>query len=192
MVAETLPAVMSAEEFSVWALEPDQRDRRWELVRGRVVEVPPPSWCHGTVCFLIAHVLGEYVFRRGAGLVSTNDTGVLVERDPDTLRGADLLLFLEAPRLADLPQYVSEPPNLVVEVVSPSDRVGRTNLRVSQYLRMGVGLVWLVDPEDRTVSVYHAEEPHQVLCESDVLTGNSVLPEFSCQVADLFRLPGQP
>ena len=163
MVAETLPAVMSAEEFSVWALEPDQRDRPWELVRGRVVEVPPPSLCHGTVCFLIAHVLGEYVFRRGAGLVRTNDTGVL-----------------------------SEPPNLVVEVVSPSDRVGRTNLRVSQYLQMGVGLVWLVDPEDRTVSVYQAEEQHRVLDESDELTGNGVLPELSCQVADLFRLPGQP
>jgi Uma2 family endonuclease len=79
-----------------------------------------------------------------------------------------------------------------VEVISPSDRIGKTALRIGQYLARGVALVWLVDPEDRTVTVYRPNELPRVLDEQDDLNGNGVLPDFSLKVAELFRLPGSP
>jgi Uma2 family endonuclease len=63
--------------------------------------------------------------------------------------------------------------------------------RIDRFLKKGAPLIWIVDPEDRTVAVHQPNELPKVLDESDTLTGNGVLPEFSCKVADLFRLPGQ-
>ena len=52
-------------------------------------------------------------------------------------------------------------------------------------------LVWLVDPESRDVTVYRPGEEPYVLGEQDEITGENVLPEFRCRVADFFRLPGE-
>jgi Uma2 family endonuclease len=122
----------------------------------------------------------------------TNDTGIVVERDPDTLRGADVMLFLRQPRPEDLqPRYVEDVPDLIVEVLSENDRPSQITRRVGQYLRHGVPLVWVIDPDDHTLTAYQLGEIPQVFDEQDQLTGNGVLPDFSCRVADLFTLPGQ-
>lgn len=187
------PGKMTAEEFYAWANRPENAGRWYELDRGEVIEVPPPKHLHGVVCWLISSLLAQYIARRGAGYACTNDTGIVVGRRPDTVRGADIMLFLESKTWDQLGRgYVEDIPNLIVEVLSPDDRPGKTNRRIEQYLRRGVPLVWLIDPEDRIVTVYRPNEFHKVLDETDELTGNGVLPEFSCRVADLFALPGQP
>jgi Uma2 family endonuclease len=183
---------MTAEEFFEWANRPENQDRHLELERGEVVEMPPPGELHGVVCSLIVYLLSRYVFQRGKGYICCNDTGLLIERDPDTLRGPDIMLFNETRRMEELsPKLTEGVPCLVVEVLSPHDRTSKINLRVSQYLKLGVALVWLVDPEVRVVTVYQADKTHQVLDETDDLLGGDVLPEFRCKVADLFAMPGQ-
>jgi Uma2 family endonuclease len=67
----------------------------------------------------------------------------------------------------------------------------KTMTRVEQYLRRGVQLVWVIEPDERIVYVYRPNEFHKILDETEELTGNGVLPDFSCRVADLFALPGQ-
>lgn len=52
--------------------------------------------------------------------------------------------------------------------------------------------MWLIDAEERTATVYRPSEFHKVLDETEELTGNGVLLEFSCRVAEWFALPGQP
>jgi Uma2 family endonuclease len=188
----TGPAKMTAEEFYDWANRPENAGKNYELDSGEVVEVPPPKHIHGVVCWIVSAILGQYVIRRGAGYACTNDTGIIVGRKPDTVRGADLMLFLQSKRWDQLTRgYVEDIPNLIVEVLSPDDRPSRTNRRIEQYLRRGVPLVWLIDAEDRTVTVFRPDEFHKVLDETDTLSGNGVLPDFSCRVADLFTLPGQ-
>jgi Uma2 family endonuclease len=81
-------------------------------------------------------------------------------------------------------------PDLVVEVLSPSDRLGMVMRKVQQYLRAGIAMVWVVDGESRNVTVYRAGREPRVLEENEVLDGEDVLPGFTCAVADLFRLPG--
>jgi Uma2 family endonuclease len=183
---------MTAEEFFEWANRPENVGRWCELYRGEVIDVPPPKHPHGVYCWLASHVLTGYVLRRGSGYLCTNDTGIIVERAPDTVRGADIILFLESKNWDQIkPGYIDDVPNLVVEVLSPNDRPGRTTRRIDQYIRRGIPMVWLIDPEDRLVTVYRPNEFPKVLDETDELTGNGVLPDFSCPVRDLFALPGQ-
>src|SRR5262245_24691409 len=93
---------MTAEEFFDWLQRPENQHRLFELEAGEVVEMPPPGELHGILCGWIAHLLWRYVLQRGQGSVSSNDTGLLVKRDPDTVRGPDLMLFEESRRLDDL------------------------------------------------------------------------------------------
>jgi Uma2 family endonuclease len=188
----TIPTKMTAEEFLEWGNRPENAGRWCELERGEVVDVPPPKHPHGIYCWLATKILTEYIVRRGAGYMCTNDTGIIVQRRPDTVRGADAILFLQTKSREQISTgYIEDVPNLVVEVLSPHDRPGKTNRRIEQYLRRGIPLVWLIDPEERIVTVYRPNEFHKVLDETEELAGNGVLPDFSCRVADLFALPGQ-
>jgi Uma2 family endonuclease len=103
------------------------------------------------------------------------------------------MLFDESRRLDDLSRMFTERvPKLVVEVLSPSDSQGKVNRRIGQYLKRGVPLVWLVDPEVRIVTVYQPGKEFFTLEEADELTGEEVLPGLRLRVGDLFTLPGQP
>jgi Uma2 family endonuclease len=182
--------LMTAEEFFAWASRPENRDKHFELVRGEVKSMPPPGERHGWLCVWIGYLLTTYALRHGGNVIG-NDAGLVVEEKPDTVRGPDLMLFSETRSMEQLnPGFSRKIPQLIVEVLSPSDRAGRVQVRIEQYLARGVSLVWLVDPEDRTVTVYRPGELTQLVEEEDELTGNGVLPDFSLKVADLFRLPG--
>jgi Uma2 family endonuclease len=183
--------LVNAEEFLDWCGRAENAGRHFELVRGEIVEMPPPGDRHGTICSWIAHLLWSFALRRGRGRVNSNDVGLVVERDPDTTRGADILFFDEnVPLAAIASKYPAQLPVLIVEVLSPSDNWTRTQLRIRQYLNLGVPLVWVLDPEMESVTVFRPNELSRLLSDSDVLTGNGVLPDFECKVSELFTLPG--
>ena len=191
MSQATFTLTMNAEEFSDWASQPENTLKQWELVAGEPIEMPPPVELHGTVCWLISFVLGQYLFQRGEGYICTNDTGLIVERDPDTVRGPDLMLFLESRHFEDLQRrYTDRVPTLIVEVLSPTDRFSQILRRVDQYLQHGVPLVWVVDPEDRVVHQFKLRELRKVFTISDTITGDGILPAFSTRVHSFFALPG--
>ena len=87
-------------------------------------------------------------------------------------------------------KFTEHIPTLVVEVYSPSDRPGEYNRRIAQYHARGVPLVWVIYPEERAVSVCRPNEFPKFLDETEELTGNGVLPDFTCRVRDLFTSPG--
>jgi Uma2 family endonuclease len=185
--------LMTAEEFFEWANRPENANRLYELEAGRAVEVPSPGELHGFVCWLVIKLLTAYVGRRGAGYLCTNDTGLVVARGPDTVRGPDVMLYLESKRLDEMSRsFAQDIPALVVEVLSPSDRMSKTLRRVEQYHQRGVPLVWVVEPDARAIHVFRPNEFPRVLDESDDLTGNGVLPEFQHKVSDLFSTHGPP
>jgi Uma2 family endonuclease len=176
--------LITAEEFARMPSPPD--GSRQELIQGVVVTMPPPGGVHGGCCSRIDRRLGAYVESNNLGHVCVNDTGFITERNPDTVRGADVA-FWSRERLAELPSgYVEVLPDLVVEVVSPGDHFNRVQRKLAHYLKSGVPLVWIVDPDDRSVSVYRQREPVQILGEADTLSGGEVVPGFACRVADLF------
>jgi Uma2 family endonuclease len=183
---------LTADEFFAWLLTVEKGNKTFELERGEIVEMPSPGELHGVVCFLIVHLLGKYLFQRGRGYLCTNDTGLLVARDPDTVRGPDIMLFDEIRKLDELSsKFATLIPKLIIEVLSPTDQQTKTNKRISQYLAFGVALVWLVDPVVRSVTVYRADRSHTVHDDTEELTGQDVLPDLQLRVTDLFALPGK-
>ena len=83
------------------------------------------------------------------------------------------------------------PPVLAVEVLSPNDKWGKVMRRVTEFLSRGISVVWLVDPEGQSVTVYRASQLPQVFEGADELSGEPELPGFHCRVADFFYLPGE-
>jgi Uma2 family endonuclease len=186
---------MSAEEFFEWWQLPENADKRWELDRGEVVEMPCQGELHGVVSALVVFHLWNYIFRRGRGYLCCNNTGLIVAREPDTVRGPDIMLFDENRSLEAMSHtFVERVPNLVVEVLSPTDQLTAINRRTSQIVQRGVPLLWLVDPVFRGVTVYRPGQILRVLDETDEITGQDVLPDLHYlhyRVADFFALPGQ-
>ena len=108
---------------------------------------------------------------------------------PGRIRRADVS-FIRVDRLPAEEQraqgYVTIPPDLAVEVVSPNDLVGELDEKVEEYLRAGVQLVWVVRPTARAVQVFRSDRSESWLWAADELSGEDVLPGFRCKVGDLF------
>ncbi len=120
------------------------------------------------------------------GWVASNDTGVILERNPDTMRGPDGAYWSITRQPVAPDGYFEIPPDIVVEVLSPDDRRKDVRAKIKEYLFYGVRLVWLADPEMKIVTVYHGNLRGTELDEADSLDGLDVLPGFTCKVADLF------
>jgi len=192
MTTATATPLMTAEEFLEWVQLPENSNGWFELVEGKVIELPAPTKIHGVVAAKIAFILQLYVYQRRKGYVLSNDSGVILKRDPDTVRGPDVAVYEDATRFSELhPKYGEVPPRLAVEVLSPSDRPGKVSRKVNDYLSNEVDLVWVVSPEDRTVAVYSRVAAFRELCEQDEIDGGEVLPGFRCKIADFFYLPGE-
>jgi Uma2 family endonuclease len=182
---------MTVDEFYEWANRPENEDKFHELDEGQVVELPPPSEVHGVLCSFIAHLLWTYVGQRGKGYVCSNDTGLVLKRKPATVRGPDVMLFDNGPSLGKLSRkFAVRVPKLVVEVLSPRDKMAAVNRRISQFLKRGIPLVWLVDPETCTVTVYRPGKELRVVREGEDLTGEDVLPKLRYRVERLIAFSG--
>ena len=112
------------------------------------------------------------------------------ECDPYTVKGPDVVFHDKICSFGELnPKYAEDVPSLAVEVRSPNDRMSKITRRISQFLKWGVELVWLIDPEDRTLAVYRRDRPAEVLEADEELIGDGILPDFRCLVADFFYIP---
>jgi len=160
-----------------------------ELVRGRIVSMPPPKPRHGQVCNKVGRIVGNYAEDHDLGHVLSNDSGVITERGPDTVRGADIAFYSynRVPRGSLPTSYLAVPPDLVFEVRSPDDRWAAVLSKVAEYLSAGVTVVAVLDPERRTVHVFEGEAPVRIFSEGDELTIPSVLGEFRVAVKRFFE-----
>ena len=117
----------------------------------------------------------------------TGEVGIYTQRDPDRVRGADVV-FVSRERMAGgAPKgFLEEAPDLVAEVMSPTDRWVEVQQKIAEYFATGVDRGWIVEPENRAVSVFvSATESHR-LGEEDELVGEGALAGFSLRVARLF------
>jgi Uma2 family endonuclease len=181
----TAPALLTAEEF---ARRPDPGHPE-ELVKGRIVAMPPPGFRHGRVCAKVTRILGNLAEERDLGHVLSNDAGVVTERGPDSVRGPDVSFyrFERLPKDARPTGYPDIPPDLVFEVLSPDDRWKKVRGKVVEYIEAGVAVVCVLDPERRTLHLYEADLPDRVLSEADELTLPVLLGEFRVAVDRFFE-----
>ncbi len=183
--------LLTVDEYWEFVNRPENADRLFELRRGEVIELSRPKKPHGIVCARITGRLDRYVEERGVGYVECNDAGVVLEEDPGTVVGPDVAFFVDYESFEDVaPKWSEIPPILAVEVLSPSDRHGEVMEKVQDYFRAGVRVVWVADPEVRTVTVFSPDRTHVLLKDNAELTGDPHLPGFACKIGDFFRFPG--
>lgn len=183
-IAKPATELLTADDL----LRLDAQGVRGELIRGELSETMPAGHRHGKILMKLAVRLGAFIEPRKLGTLVASDSGVWLERDPDTVREPDIAFFSaeKIPLDADIPGYAEEVPELVVEVVSPSDRRAAINDKALMWLRYGARLVWVVYPGARAVDVHREGSPVAALTENDALDGLDVLPGFSCPVRDIF------
>jgi Uma2 family endonuclease len=174
---------MTAEEFFDLIIP----DGRAELVRGEVVPMSFPSVKHGVIAARVTARLLSFVEANALGFV-TAETGFILERDPDTVRGPDVS-FISLERLGDqaLPEtFCPFAPDLAVEVISPSQRPKAVREKVRSWFAAGTRQVWLLYPVTRTIYVLSSPTDVQILGPDDTLIGGDLLPGFSCPVGAFF------
>ena len=161
---------------------------RGELVRGVLHETMAAGHRHGKIVVNIVTKLGNFVGPRKLGTLVASDSSVCLERDPDTVREPDVA-FTSAEKIpldAEIDGYAEVVPDLVVEIVSPSDSRRWARARAQMWLGHGAPLVWIVHPDTRTIDVYRPGAATSTLYEEDSLDGHDILPGFTCPVSTIF------
>ena len=148
----------------------------------------PTGYEHGKTVVELAMLLGSFVKSRKLGSLTASDSGVWLERDPDTVREPDLAYFSaeKIPPGVRVEGYADVIPDLVVEIVSPNDSPSEVNDKALMWLSYGVRLVWVVNPSTRSVDVYREGRTVETLTENDSLDGKETLPGFTCAVSEVF------
>jgi Uma2 family endonuclease len=162
---------------------------RYELVKGELIQMSPTGDEHGRVTVRISSPLYFYVEEHNLGVVYAAETGFKLESDPDTVRAPDVAFLSRARRevAGRVDGYWSGAPDLAVEVLSPSDRRGKVDEKVANWLAAGTQVVWVVNPKLRTVTIHQSGADVVTLTELDQLEGGDVVPGFRIAVAKLFE-----
>ncbi|HZL35343.1 MAG TPA: Uma2 family endonuclease [Tepidisphaeraceae bacterium] len=164
----------------------------YELVDGKLVE-RNMGYESSVIAVRIILLLGVFIKERDLGHLATTDAGFrCFKDDPGRVRKPDISFVCKGrlPGERDPKGYCLLVPDLVVEVISPNDRADEVEEKIREYLSAGVPLIWIVHPNTRTVHIHRpSTSPLGVITrlgESDAITGEDVLPGFSCSVAAFF------
>ena len=161
---------------------------RYELIKGELIRMPPPGHIHGRVTMRVAGALYRHIIDNNLGIVYAAETGFLIHQNPDTVRAPDAAFVRQqrVENVGEIEGYWVGAPDLVVEVVSPSDSVGYVEDKVAEWIDAGSRLVWVISPKLRTVTVYRSLTEITTLTEKDTLDGNDVVPGFQMRVSEIF------
>lgn len=170
----------------LWNLPKD--GMRHELVRGELQTMPPSGGEHCIVEIKLAAPLYTHVMTKQLGAVLTGDPGFIIGRNPDTVRAPDIAFVKQEhiPATGVPKKYWPGPPDLAVEVISPSDTLIEVEEKVHDWLEAGTAMVWVVNPRRRTVTVYRTPHQAAILTAADELDGQDVVPGFRIQVSEIF------
>jgi Uma2 family endonuclease len=161
---------------------------------GEEWEERPPERNMGALsselAFRIMWFVGEHVMRHQLGKVFGTDCGYQLPNDAAKKARFPDGSFVPRGRLPDerTPEgNMKLAPDLALEVVSPNDMAYEVEDKRVAYLRAGVRLVWIVYPPTRTFFIFRASGSVDLLTEADTLSGEDVLPGFSCPVSRFFE-----
>ncbi|HEX6045319.1 MAG TPA: Uma2 family endonuclease [Pyrinomonadaceae bacterium] len=181
-MSTTTTHLMTAEDL----LKMPDDGNRHELIKGELLTVSPANDKHGAVTMKLSVLLYNYVTPNNLGVLRAAETGFKLQSNPDTVLAPDIA-FIACERAGTPSQfYRLGPPDLAVEVLSPSDRKGQVERKTALWLELGARAVWNVDPRKRTVEVFHADGNRWLLNEGDELVDDTV-PGFRVAVSKIFE-----
>ncbi len=176
---------ITAEAFLEIANAPENADKRLELVRGVLVEMPPSSFDNSLTGYQLGSLLNVFVMQNGLGYVSGPDGGYRLA--DDHIRQPDAGFVRKTRITAPPPKIFDGAPGLAIEVVSPREDALD---KAIDYLEAGTLAVWAIYGEKRSVRVMHLDTEGKLvvetLTEDDTLSGGDIIPGFTVRVRDIF------
>ena len=174
---------MSVEEFEATSFE-----GRWELIDGEVIEMSPSSDVSSSIGLTIGAILWAHVRPNRLGRLYGADAGFVIFPERPTVRVPDVAFVRadRAPQGEARKHFPRLAPDLVVEVLSPTDRISDVVAKIEKYQKAVLPLIWLVDPEKMIVTVIAAGKATAVLTANDALDGGDIIPGFSVAVSEFF------
>jgi Uma2 family endonuclease len=159
----------------------------YELREGGLIMTSPTGDDHGALQSRLAAALVVQGDRRGLGKTRT-ETGLILQRDPDTLYGPDVMFLASRsyPLRLSPERYWETIPNLVIEIRSKNDTAAELDQKVRDYLAAGVELVWVADPTRQFVTVHRLGAAPTELGVNDTLTADEIISGFRLPLVDLF------
>jgi Uma2 family endonuclease len=164
-------------------------EARFELVRGKIISMPPADGENGALTNKSTTRLSVFVEGHKPGVVFAAETGFIIERNPDTIRASDSA-FIVSERieaLGGVPRgFVPICPHLVAETISPNDLYTDTHEQALEWLEAGTRAVIVIDPRKQHVTVYRSRSDIVVLEGDDLLEFEEVVPGFRLPVITIF------
>jgi len=161
---------------------------RYEIVRGELRKMTPAGNVHGRVAMSFAWRLARHVEENRLGSVYAAETGFKLASNPDTVRAPDAA-FVSRARIEEVGEvegYWPGAPDLAVEVISPGDLYAEVEDKVFDWLEAGTKMVVVVNPRNRSVTVYRSRTDIAVLSEADTLEGGDIVPGFELAVREIY------
>jgi Uma2 family endonuclease len=179
--------LLTAADLAVLPRTLPSGDVKYELNDGRLVVMPPPGDLHARRQAKIISYLDSEGEEKGHGEVR-GEVAIILRRNPDRVVGADaaFLLNKSLPVRKSVEGYLLTIPELVVEVRSKNDSRPEIGAKNDEYFAAGVELIWVIDPEARTVTISRRGQTDEVLQMTETLTCQ-LIPGFAVPVANLFR-----
>lgn len=188
MIATDITAVMTTDDLLSL---PKNGSERW-LIRGRLREKPMTvrNRFHSRIMTRVAKFLDNWLDQQPEprGEILCGEAGVRLRRDPDTTVGIDVVYIppaLAAKESKDT-TLVDGVPVLVVEILSPNDEQSEIDEKTDDYLQAGVALVWVIDPHDRTITIYRKDAEPALVNIRQELSGEPELPGFRVAAEEIF------
>jgi Uma2 family endonuclease len=177
------------------AISPEERQRiesesGVEFAHGRIMEKPVSIESSEVEANLVWLLKNEAARERKARVFPSSMGYQCFPEEPARFRKPDVSV-VRSERLAGFdPQTGLIPfaPDLAVEVTSPNDTAYAVGEKIEEYLANGFNLIWVVQPNIKTVTIYRGDGSVAVLHEPDEITGEGALPSFRCKVAEFFAV----
>ncbi|MCZ2099332.1 MAG: Uma2 family endonuclease [Anaerolineae bacterium] len=173
---------MTVDEFDQFVMLPENADRLLEYIGGEVIEVVSNQRASALASRFIGFIQ-LYLMQNRIGFVTGADGGYMIAGEryiPD-------VAFVSKTRQTEPSEqaYSAIPPDLVIEVLSPSNTPHEMRVKVVNYLSVGV-TVWVADPDRKLVEVYTPGQPVKKVGIGGLLDGGDILPGFAIAVKDIF------
>lgn len=174
-------------EYSLDQLDRMASGKHYELIDG-YLEERTVSGLSSYVAGVLIELLNAHCRPSRLAYVFPSDYGYVCFGSKKRLRRPDVSCVLTERLTLEQLQigYATIPPDLAVEVISPTDLAYKIAEKVDEYLKAGVRLIWVIEPVRQTVHLYRLDGSIAFLRAGDELSGEGVLPGFHCRVADLF------
>ncbi|HEV7221496.1 MAG TPA: Uma2 family endonuclease [Pirellulales bacterium] len=185
---EAVPRPFTAADLAEMPRELPSGSVHYELDDGRLVAMSPPGRRHGLVESRISKTLSNAVEESKLGEVYTGETGIVLRRNPDRVVGADVVFVRQTSLPAQESQegYLETIPDLVVEVVSKNDTGPFVQRKVDDYLRAGVQVVWVADPDARTLTEHRRDAKPRSFAHEETVELPEMIPGLKLSLKEVF------